>query len=133
MKADLYPLQVLLVTLAGWVNRHQQHVIEYLGEENRVLREQVKGRRLRLTDDQRRRLAAKGRRVGRRVLRQVATLVTPDTILRWHRQLIAHHRERNHQGLGNELITPATCLLRGTHVRGRERLGGLLRYYHRAA
>ena len=88
MTADLYPLQVLLVTLAGWVNRHQQHVIEYLVEENRVLKEQVKGRRLRLTDDQRRRLAAKGRRLGRRVLRQVATIVTPDTILRWHRQLI---------------------------------------------
>ena len=35
MTADLYPLQVLLVTLAGWVNRHQQHVIEYLVEENR--------------------------------------------------------------------------------------------------
>jgi hypothetical protein len=88
MTADLYPLQVLLVTLAGWVNRHQQHVIEYLVEENRVLKEQVKGRRLRLTDDQRRRLAAKGRRLGRRVLRQVATIVTPDTILRWHRQLM---------------------------------------------
>ena len=89
MTTDLYPLQVLLVTLAGWVNRHQQHVIEYLVEENRVLKEQMKGRRLRLTDDQRRRLAAKGLRLGRRVLRQVATIVTPDTILRWHRQLIA--------------------------------------------
>src|SRR5947208_11477 len=89
MTADLYPLQVLLVTLAGWVNRHQQHVIEYLVEENRVLKGQLKGRRLQLTDDQRRRLAAKGRRLGRRVLRQVATIVTPDTILRWHRQLIA--------------------------------------------
>ncbi len=89
MIADLSPLRVLLVTLAGWVNRHQQHVIEYLVEENRVLKEQVKGRRLRFTDDQRRRLAAKGRRLGRRVLRQVATIVTPDTILRWHRQLIA--------------------------------------------
>ena len=89
MTSDLYPLQVLLVTLAGWVNRHQQHVIEYLLEENRVLKGQLEGRRLRLTDDQRRRLAAKGRPLGRRVLRQVATIVTPDTILRWHRQLIA--------------------------------------------
>ena len=89
MTADLYPLQVQLVTLAGWVNRHQQHVIEYLVEENRVLKGQLTGRRLRLTDDQRRRLAAKGHRLGRRVLRQVATIVTPDTILRWHRQLIA--------------------------------------------
>ena len=89
MTADVYPLQVLLVTLAGWINRHQQHVIEYLVEENRVLKGQMKERRLRLTDDQRRRLAVKGRRLGRRVLRQVATIVTPDTILLWHRQLIA--------------------------------------------
>src|SRR5215831_16503495 len=89
MNATLAPLQVLLFALAGWVHRHQQHVIEYLVEENRVLKEQVMGRRLRLTDDQRRGLAAKGRRLGRRVLRQVASIVTPDTILRWHRQLIA--------------------------------------------
>jgi hypothetical protein len=68
---------------------HQQHVIEYLVEENRVLKGLLNGRPLRLTDDQRRRLAAKGRRLGRRALRQVATIVTPDTILRWHRQLIA--------------------------------------------
>src|SRR5881296_3266468 len=84
MAADLSPLRLLLVTLAGWVNRHQQQVIEYLVEENRVLKEQLTGRRLRLTDDQRRRLAAKGQRLGRRVLRQVVTIVTPDTILRWH-------------------------------------------------
>jgi putative transposase len=89
MIADLSPMRVLLVTLSGFVNRQQQHVIEYLVEENRVLKGQLTGRRLRLTDDQRRRLAAKGRRLGRRVLRQVATIVTPDTILRWHRHLIA--------------------------------------------
>src|SRR2546425_5327534 len=89
MAADLSPLRLLLVTLAGWVNRHQQQVIEYLVEENRVLKEQLTGRRLRLTDDQRRRLAAKGQRLGRRVLRQVVTIVTPYTILRWHRRLIA--------------------------------------------
>ncbi len=69
MTTDLYPLQVLLVTLAGWVNRHQQHVIEYLMEENRVLKGQLERRRLRLTDDQRRRLATKGQRLGRRVWR----------------------------------------------------------------
>ena len=82
MRADFSPLLMLLVIFAGWVNRHQQRVIEYLVEENRVLKEQVMGRRLRLTDDQRRRLAAKRRRLGRRVLRQVPTIVTPDTILR---------------------------------------------------
>jgi putative transposase len=89
MTADLSPLRLLLMTLAGWVNRHQQQVIEYLVEENRVLREQLKGRRVRLTDDQCRRLAARGQRLGRRALRQVATIVTPDTVPRWHRRLIA--------------------------------------------
>ena len=59
MRADVYPLQMLLFTVSGWVNRHQQDVIAYLVEENRVLKEQLRGRRLRLTDDQRRRLAAK--------------------------------------------------------------------------
>jgi len=78
-------LRLLLVTLARWVNRHQQQVIEYRVDENRILKERC----VRLTDDQRRRLAAQGQRLGRRVLRQVATIVTPDTILRWHRRLIA--------------------------------------------
>ncbi len=58
-------------------------------EENRVLKEQLGGRRLRLTDNQRRRLAAKGKILGRRVLARIATVVTPDTILRWHRTLVA--------------------------------------------
>jgi hypothetical protein len=43
MTADVYPLHVMLVTLAGWVNRHQQHVIEYLVEENRVLKKHTTG------------------------------------------------------------------------------------------
>jgi PleD family two-component response regulator len=60
MSADLSPLRVLLVTLAGWVNHHQQHVIEYLVEENRVLKAQVKGRRLQLTDEQRPTACAEG-------------------------------------------------------------------------
>ncbi len=83
MSTATYPLQVLLMTLAGIVNRHQVDVVAHLVEENRVLKEQLGGRRLRLTDDQRRRLAAKGKRIGRKALEAVATIVTPDTILRW--------------------------------------------------
>jgi len=64
-------------------------VIGYLVAENRLLRRQLRGQRLRLTDDDRRRLAARAYRLGRQTLRQVATIVTPDTLLRWHRQLIA--------------------------------------------
>ena len=79
---DAVRLRIVLVALAGWVNRHQLEVIESLREENRVLKEHLDGRRLRLTDAQRRRLAVNGHRLGRTVLSDVATLVTPDTILR---------------------------------------------------
>jgi transposase InsO family protein len=84
-------LQLLLITFAGWVGRQQTSVIQYLVEENRVLKEQIEasGRRMRLTDDQRRRLAATGKPLGRQVSRQIARIVTPDTILAWHRRLIA--------------------------------------------
>ncbi len=86
---DFFPLRLLLATFAGWVNRDQARVVAYLVEENRVLREQLGDKRPRLTDGQRRRLAAKGKVLGWRLLHQVATIVTPDTIRRWHRQLIA--------------------------------------------
>ena len=75
-------LQFLILLVSGWVNRRQQDVIEYLKEENRVLREQRGGRRPRLSDDQRRRLAVKGKALGRKLLLEVAGIVTPDTILR---------------------------------------------------
>ena len=71
------------------MNQKQQHAIEYLREENRVLREQLGTRRLRFTDDQRRRLATKAKLVGRRLLNDIANIVTPDTLLAWHRKLIA--------------------------------------------
>ncbi len=66
-------------------------MITYLIEENRVLKEQLEsgGKRLRFSDDQRRRLAATGKPLGRKLLHQIATIVTPDTILAWHRKLIA--------------------------------------------
>ena len=79
----------LLVAVAGWVNRHQLDIIEYLQEENRVLRQHLKGQRIRFTDQQRRRLAAKAKKIGRKVLGELETIVTPDTLLRWHRRLIA--------------------------------------------
>src|SRR6516225_9125801 len=89
MNFVLQPWQLLLLILAGWVNRQQQQVIDYLRTENQVLREKIGKRRILLDDDQRRRLAVKGKVLGRKVLAQIGTLVTPDTILRWHRLLVA--------------------------------------------
>jgi hypothetical protein len=85
----MLPLRFVLVALAGWMNQRQRDVIDYLQEENRVLREQLGSRRLRFTDAQRRRLAAKAKTLGRRVLRDITTIVTPDALLAWHRALIA--------------------------------------------
>jgi len=82
-------LHALALILAGWVNRHQQRILDFLLEENRILRRQLGKRRLSLSDDDRRRLAVRGRALGRRALEQFASLVTPETILRWHRRLIA--------------------------------------------
>src|SRR3954464_10256526 len=97
MSRVLNPFQFLLIAVSGWMNQYQLLIIEYLREENRVLREQLGDRRLRLNDDQRRRLAAKARGLGRKVLAQVATIVTPETLLRWHGQLIA----QKYDGSGN--------------------------------
>jgi transposase InsO family protein len=139
MTANSLPLRLLLVTLAGWVNLHQQQMIEYLVEENRVLREQLRGRRVRLTDDQRRRLAAKGQRLGRRVLRQVATIVTPDTILRWYRRLIAQKwtftsRRPGRLGLMKEIAALIVRMATENPAWGYSRIQGALKNLdHRVA
>jgi putative transposase len=83
------PLHLLVTLLVGWLQHEQHAVIQYLREENRVLKARLRNQRARFTDDERRRLATLGAPLGRRLLAQVATIVTPDTILRWHRQLIA--------------------------------------------
>ena len=82
------------------MNQHHWHVIEYLMEENRVLRQQIGNRRLKFKDDQRRRLAAKAKKIRRKALAQVATIVTPETLLAWHRKLIARKYD------GSALRTP---------------------------
>lgn len=90
-------LHVLIAMVAGWLQRHQQQVITYLLAENRVLKTHLGGRRLRLTDTERRRLAAFAHPLGRQRLKEVATLVTPDTLLRWYQRLIAQKFDGSRQ------------------------------------
>ena len=89
MRPQFQPWHLLLLILAGWINRRQQDAVEYLLTENRVLREKLGKGRILLNDDQRRRLAVKGRILGRKMLEHLANIATPDTILRWHRELVA--------------------------------------------
>jgi hypothetical protein len=70
---DPAALQMMLGVLTGWLDRREREAVAYLIEENRFLRRQLGTRRLRLTDDDRRRLAARAYRVGRTALRVIAT------------------------------------------------------------
>ena len=155
MNFVLKPWQLLLLILASWINRHQRDAIEYLLTENQVLKEELGKHRILLNDDQRRRLAVKGKVLGRKSLDRLAQIVRPDTLMhslksecldrviffgeaslrRALREFGEHfHHERNLQGLGNRIIDAGTEVgwTQGK-VQCRERLGGLLRYYYRNA
>ncbi len=115
-------------------------VIEYLQEENRALRQQFDHRRLRLGDDQRRRLAAKGKVLGRKLLGEVCTIVTPDTILRWHRELVARkydgsaRRKPGRPRVMDEIRALTVRMARENGTWGYSRIQGELRKLgHRVA
>ena len=82
-------LTFLLMVVSGWVHRQQLIVIEYLQAENRLLKERLRGKRIRFTDAERALLARKAKAVGRKALLKLETIVTPDTLMRWHRRLVA--------------------------------------------
>src|SRR5215471_15861108 len=90
-------LQVLIAMMAGWINRHQQHVITYLKTENQVLKAKLPKQRLRLTDTECRRLAALAHPLGRQQLKDTATIATPDTLMRWYQRLIANKFDGSHR------------------------------------
>jgi putative transposase len=82
-------LSFLLMIVSGWVHRHQLLVIEFLQAENGLLKERLRGKRIRFTDAERALLARKAKAVGRKALLKLDTIVSPDTLLRWHRRLVA--------------------------------------------
>jgi len=133
MNFVLQPWQLLLLILAGWINRHQQNVIDYLKTENEVLREKLGKKRILLTDAQRRRLAIKGKVMGRKALREITTIFTPDTILRWHRQLVARkwdysnrRRPVGRPRFGKEIVELVLRIARENARWGYDRIQGAL-------
>ena len=89
MSFVLLPWQLLVIIVSAWMTKAQQELIDYVITENQVLKEKLGAKRILLNDDQRRRLAVKGKILGRKRLQEMGTLFTPDTILRWHCQLVA--------------------------------------------
>ena len=133
MKFIIQPWQVFFLILSGLVNREQQRAIDYLRTENQVLRELAGKKRILLNDDQRRRLAVMGKLLGRKGLEQVATLVTPDTILRWHRRLVAekwdHSEKRKSVGrppVSNEIEELVLRMADENPTWGYDRIQGAL-------
>jgi len=136
MSPLLLPIRPLLMMFAGWVNRHQLDVIEYLQEENRLLKKRLGGRRLRFTDSERRRLARKAYAVGRKVLQELETLVTPDTLMSWYRRLVAlkwtsaHRRSPGRPRTRQALVDLILRLARENPSWGYTRLQGALANLH---
>ena len=87
------PWVVLVSMMAGWINRQQQDALMYLKEENKILRDELLKatgkKRIILNDSQRRRLAILAKKLGRKALSDITCAFSPDTILLWHRKLVA--------------------------------------------
>ncbi len=107
MNEILQPWQLLFAILSGWIHRRQQQIIEFQSSQIISLMQSQGKKRILLTDDQRRLLAVKGKALGRKTLRELTTIVTPDTILRWHRELVAKkwdHSDKRKSAVGRPRI-----------------------------
>lgn len=132
-------LSMLLVMLAGWLNRHQQDVIEYLKQENSILRDELLKatgkKRILLNDNQRKRLAVLAKKLGRKLLAEVCCAFSPDTLLKWHRILVAKKydgsKNRSKYGrprIGDELKQLIIEMYQDHKHLGCRKLHGYLKY-----
>ena len=128
------PWTMLLMMLAGWINSHQQDVIEYLKEENKILREKLGTKRILLNDNQKMRLSRLAKKLGRKVLSEACCAFSPDTVLKWHRTLIARKYDGSgNRKLGRKRITPELedliiMLARKNKTWGSRRIKGALKH-----
>jgi putative transposase len=133
MPFHLRPWNILFIGLTGWINRRQQETIEYLQTENHVLREKLGNGPIRLNRDQRRRLAIQGKVLGRKRLLEIGSIFTPDTILRWHRLLVAqkwdYRHRRNPSGrppIGEDIIQLVVQMAQQNPTWSYDRIQGAL-------
>src|SRR4030066_1595655 len=126
------PLSFLLMVVAGWVHLRQLIAIEFLMAENRVLKDRLRGRRIRFTDGERALLARKARALGRKALLALDTMVSPDTLLRWHRRLIAekwsfvHRRGPGRPGIMRKISDLIVRMAQANPSWGYTRIQGAL-------
>jgi len=122
----------LLIIVSGWVHRHQLLVIEFLQAENRLLKQRLQGKRIRFTDSERALLARKAKAVGRKALLELDTIVSPDTLLRWHRRLVAqkwnfaHRRRPSRPGITRHISELIVRMAQDNPSWGYTRIQGAL-------
>lgn len=118
--------------VAGLVHRHQVIVIEFLQEENRLLKERLRGKRIHFTDAERALLARKAKAVGRKALLELDTIVSPDTLLRWHQRLVAkkwtftHRRSPGRPGIMRQISELIVRMAQENPSWGYTRIQGAL-------
>ncbi|MEO2009687.1 MAG: helix-turn-helix domain-containing protein [Pirellulaceae bacterium] len=129
----LQPWDILLAALCGMVNERQQQIIEFQNAQIEALLKKLGKKRLLLDDNQRRLLAVKAHAIGRTALLELTTIFTPDTILRWHRELVAKKfdssdkrkpgRPRIRQGIVDAIV----CFATENPTWGYDRIQGALK------
>ncbi len=132
MAASTTLLQFLLMVVAGWLQWQQAATIDYLKAENRMLRARLGGRRIVFTDAERRQLAEKARALGRKALHELGTIFTPETLLRWHRELVARkwtfveRRSPGRPRIRGELVALVVRMARENRGWGYTRIQGAM-------
>jgi putative transposase len=129
----LQPWHIMLAAFCGLVNQRQQQIIEFQNAQIEALLKQLGKKRLLLNDDQRRLLAVKAHAVGRKALREITTIFTPDTILRWHRKLVAKKfdssdkQKAGRPRIRHEVVDAIVRFARENPTWGYDRIQGALK------
>ena len=129
----LQPWHILLAALCGMVNERQQQIIEFQNAQIETLLKKLGKKRLLLDDNQRRLLAVKAHAIGRKALLELTTIFTPDTILRWHRELVAkkfdssNKRQPGRPRIRQEIVDAIVRFATENPTWGYDRIQGALK------